>query len=76
LRIIVEKIAERRGLVLLVLAATEKEIKQAFGRTHFGLQRHGANDGGSNKHAAQLALKGQFGTQRLLHRTQRTSLQH
>ena len=46
-----------------------KKIKQAFGRTHFGRQRHGANDGGSNKHAAQLALKGQFGTQRLLHRT-------
>ena len=56
----------------MLLAATEKEIKQAFGRTHFGRQRHGANDGGSNKHAAQLALKGQFGTQRLLHRTQRT----
>ena len=60
----------------MFLAAAEKEIKQAFGRTHFGRQHYGANDGGSNKHVAQLALKGQFGTQRLLHRTQRTSLQH
>ena len=59
----------------MLLAATEKEIKQAFGRTHFGRQRHRANDGGSNKHAAQLALKGQFGMHRLLHRTQQTSLQ-
>jgi len=55
----------------LLLAATEKEIKQSFCRTHFGRQRHGGNDGTSNKHAAQLAQKGQFGTQSLLHRTQR-----
>jgi hypothetical protein len=74
LRIIVENIAEKRGLVLLLLAAAEKEIEQAFGRTHLGRQRHGANDSGSNKHASQLALKGQFGTQWLLHPTQRTSL--
>jgi hypothetical protein len=74
LRIIVERIGEKRGLVLLLLAAAEKEIEQAFGRTHLGRQRHGANDGGSNKHAAQLALKGQFRTQRLLHPTQWTSL--
>jgi hypothetical protein len=51
--------------VLLLLAATEKEIKQAFGRTHFRRQRHGANNGGSNKYAAQLALKVQFGMQPL-----------
>jgi hypothetical protein len=72
LRIIV--IGEKRGLVLLLLATAEKEIEQAFGRTHLGRQRHGANDGGSNKRAAQLTLKGQFGTQRLLHPTERTSL--
>jgi hypothetical protein len=40
------------------LATAEKEIEQAFGRTHLGRQRQEANDGGSNKHAAQLALKG------------------
>jgi hypothetical protein len=73
LRIIVEKIAEKRG-VLLPLAPAEKEIEQAFGRTHLGRQRQGANDGGSNKHTTQLALKGQLGTQRLLHPTERTSL--
>jgi hypothetical protein len=39
-----------------------------------GRQRHGANDAGSHKHAAELALKGQFGTQCLLHPTQRVSL--
>jgi hypothetical protein len=64
LRIIVENIVEKRGLVLLPLAAAEKEIEQALGRTHLGRQRHGANDGGYNKRAAQLALKGQFDTQR------------
>jgi len=68
LRIIV--IGERRGLLLL-LAAAEKEIEQAFGRTHLGRQRDGANDGGRNE---QLTLKGQSGTQRLLHLTERTSL--
>jgi hypothetical protein len=72
LRIIV--IGEKRCLVLLLLATAEKEIEQAFCRTHLGRQRHGANDGGSYKHAAPLALKGQFGTQRLLHPTQPTSL--
>ncbi|WP_162268287.1 hypothetical protein [Bradyrhizobium manausense] len=66
MRIIVEKIAEE--LVLLLLAAAENEIKQAFGRTHFGRQCHRGNDGG-NKSAAQLALKGQFDTQSLLHPT-------
>src|SRR6516225_3744583 len=60
--------------MLLLLAATEKEIEQALGRTQFGRQRHGANDGGNNKHAPQLAPKGQFDTQRLLHPTERTSL--
>jgi hypothetical protein len=61
-KIIVEKIGEKRA-----------KIGQALSRTHLGRQRHGANDSGSNKHAAQLALKGQFGTQRLLHPTERTS---
>ena len=74
LRIIVEKIAEKRVLVLLPLAAAEKEIEQAFSRTHLGRQRHGANDGGSNEHATQLVLKGKLGTQRLLQPTRRTSL--
>ena len=45
-------------LLLLLLAAAENEIKQVFGRTHLRRQRHGASDGGSHKHAAQLALKG------------------
>src|SRR5947209_7847553 len=63
LRIIVGSIAERRGRLLLLLAATEKEIKQAFCRTHFRRQLHGGNNGLSNKHAAQLAQKGQFGMQ-------------
>jgi hypothetical protein len=76
LRIIVEKIGEKRGLVLLLLATAEKEIEQALGRTHLGRQRRWANDCGSNKHAAQLALKGRFGTQRLLHPTERTPLHH
>jgi hypothetical protein len=39
-----------------------------------GASATGANDGRSNKQAAQLALKRQFGTQRLLHPTERTSL--
>src|SRR5262249_24686997 len=69
LQISVENISEKRGLLLLLLATAEKEIEQAFGRTHLGRQRHVANDGGSNKHAEQLALKGQLGTQRLLHST-------
>jgi hypothetical protein len=73
LRVILENIGKKRVLMLL-LAATEKEIEQALGRTQFGRQRHGANDGGSNKHAPQLAPKGQFDTQRLLHPTERTSL--
>ena len=59
-------LAKNGSLMLLLLAATEKEIEQALGRTHLGRQRHGADDGGSNKHAAQFALKGQFDTQRLL----------
>src|SRR3984957_17122227 len=74
LRIIVENVGEKRGLVLLLLAAAEKEIDQALGRTHLGRQRHGTNDGGCNKRAAELTLKGRFGTQSLLHPTRRTPL--
>jgi hypothetical protein len=74
LRVIPENIGKKRVLMLLLLAATEKEIEQALGQTQFGRQRHGANDGGSHKHAPQLAPKGQFDTQRLLHPTEQTSL--
>jgi len=65
LQISVENIGEKRGLLLLLLATAEKEIEQAFGRAHLGRQSHEANYGGSNEHAAQPALKKQFGTQKL-----------
>nr|WP_249160796.1 hypothetical protein [Bradyrhizobium manausense] len=59
--------------MLLLPAATEKEIKQPLSRTHLRRQHDGANDDGSSKQAAKLALKGPLDT--LLHPTQRTSLQ-
>jgi hypothetical protein len=65
LQIRAEDIGKKRGQGLLLLAPAEKEIEQAFGRTHLGRQRHGANDRGSNQHATERALKGQFGTQTL-----------
>ncbi|WP_247353587.1 hypothetical protein [Bradyrhizobium sp. 132] len=76
MRVIIEKIAENWSLLLLLLAAAEKEIKQAFSRAHLGRQRHGANDGCNDKHAAQPAPKGQFGMQRSLHLRNGPSLQH
>jgi hypothetical protein len=70
LLIIVENVAEQRGLGLVLLPAAEKELKQAFGRTAFRCQRQGDDDGGYGHHAAQLVLKGQSGSHCLIHRTQ------
>jgi hypothetical protein len=70
LRIIVENAAEQRGLGLVLLAAAEKELKQAFGRTAFRCPRQGDDDGGNGHHAAPLALKRQSGSHCLIHRTQ------
>jgi hypothetical protein len=67
-------IADRRGLLrlslLLLLAAAEKQIKQILSRTYLRRQQDRANNGGSNKQAAQLALKEQYGPKRLLQSTQ------